>query len=212
MPSAQSTEAELKDFLASQGIPVPRGRLVTSAQDAEAAVEECWGRAVVKAVVPGLLHKSDAGGVIVGVTPESAASVFARVEELGGGVWVEEQIDGGIEALVGFAPSPLGTVLTVGVGGVLTEVVADVALRVLPVSRDEIDVMLDETRLGAMLAGVRGAPEADREALVDVVAQLCGVVDDWPPGFELDLNPVAVLPQGRGVRVLDAAYVAPRGD
>ncbi|HEX5968911.1 MAG TPA: acetate--CoA ligase family protein, partial [Intrasporangium sp.] len=150
--------------------------------------------------------------VIVGVTPESAASVFARVEELGGGVWVEEQFDGGIEALVGFAPSPLGTVLTVGVGGVLTEVVADVALRVLPVSRDEIDVMLDETRLGVMLAGVRGAPEADREVLVDVVAQLCDVVDGWPSGFELDLNPVTVLPRGRGVRVLDAAYVAPRGD
>jgi acyl-CoA synthetase (NDP forming) len=167
---------------------------------------------VVKAVVPGLLHKSESGGVIVGVTPESAASVFARVEELGGGVWVEEQFDGGIEALVGFAPSPLGTVLTVGVGGVLTEVVADVALRVLPVSRDEIDLMLDETRLGVMLAGVRGAPEADREVLVDVVAQLCGVVDGWPSGFELDLNPVTVLPRGRGVRVLDAAYVAPRGD
>ena len=206
------SEVELKELLASHGIPVPRGRFVTSAQDAEAAVEECWGRAVVKAVVPGLVHKSDAGGVIVGVTPEFAASAYGRAEDLGGRVWVEEQIDGGVEALVGFAPSPLGTVLTVGVGGVLTEVVAEVALRVLPVSGDEIDAMLDETRLAMMLAGVRGAPEADREALVDVVARLCELVDGWPPGFELDLNPVTVLPVGRGVRVLDAAYVPPRGD
>jgi acyl-CoA synthetase (NDP forming) len=166
---------------------------------------------VVKAVVPGLVHKSDAGGVIVGVTPDSAASVFARIEDFGGRVWVEEQIEGGVEALAGFAPSPLGTVLTVGVGGVLTEVVADVALRVLPVSHKEIDAMLDETRLGRLLAGVRGAPPADREALVDVVARLCEMVGDWPPGFELDLNPVTVLPEGRGVRVLDAAYVAPQG-
>ncbi len=64
---------------------------------------------------------------------------------------------GGVEALVGLAPSPLGMVLTVGVGGVLTEVLHDVALRVLPVGRDDVEAMVDETRLGALLAGVRGA-------------------------------------------------------
>jgi acyl-CoA synthetase (NDP forming) len=209
-PAADSTEAELKEILAAQGVPVPGGRFVTSADDARAAVEECGGRAVFKAVVPGLVHKSDAGGVIVGVTRDGAADAYGRVAALGGMVWVEEQVEGGVEALVGFAPSPLGTVLTVGVGGVLTEIVADVALRVLPISRHEIDDMLDESRLGRLLAGFRGEPAADREALADVVHRLCQVVADWPPGFELDLNPVTALPRGQGVRVLDAAYIAPK--
>ncbi|MDV3223282.1 acetate--CoA ligase family protein [Intrasporangium sp.] len=208
-PAADASEAELKELLAAQGIPVPAGRFATDADDARAAVHECGGRAVLKAVVPGLVHKSDAGGVVVGVTAETAGAAFDRVVALGGRVWVEEQVEGGVEALVGFAPSPLGTVLTVGVGGVLTEVVADVALRVLPVARDEVGAMLDESRLGGLLAGVRGAPPSDRRALVDVVTRLCDVVADWPPGFELDLNPVTALPQGHGVRVLDAAYVPP---
>jgi acyl-CoA synthetase (NDP forming) len=95
------------------------------------------------------------------------------------------------------------------VGGVLTEVLHDVALRVLPVDRDDVEAMVDETRLGALLSGVRGAAPADREALVAVVLRVCDLVEGWPAGFELDLNPVTVLESGRGVRVLDAAYVAP---
>jgi acyl-CoA synthetase (NDP forming) len=174
-----------------------------------AAVEECGGRAVLKAVVPGLVHKSDAGGVIVGVTPGEAPTAYTQVAALGGEVWVEEQVAGGVEALVGLSPSPLGTVLTVGVGGVLTEVMADVALRVLPVSRHDVESMIDETRLGTLLAGVRGAPRADRGTLVEAVERLAALAGSWPEGFELDLNPVAVLPEGQGVRVLDAAYVAP---
>jgi hypothetical protein len=116
-------------------------------------------------------------------------------------------VPGGVEALVGFTTSPLGTVLTVGVGGVLTEVIGDVALRVLPVGRGDVEAMVDETRLGRLLGGLRGAPPADREAFVDCVVRLADLVRGWPAGFELDLNPVAVLPAG--VRVLDAAYVAP---
>ena len=69
--------------------------------------------------------------------------------------------------------------------------------------------MLDETRLGTLLAGVRGATPADREALVETVLRVCEVARGWPLGFELDLNPVTVLASGAGVRVLDAAYIAP---
>jgi acyl-CoA synthetase (NDP forming) len=184
--------------------------VAASPEDAVAAVEECGGRAVLKAVVPGLLHKSEAGGVVVGVSPREAPAAYEQVAALGGQVWVEELVSGGVEALVGVTPSPLGLVLTLGVGGVLTEVMADVALRVLPVNRRDIEEMVDETRLGTLLAGVRGAPPADRAALVDAILRLAHAVSTWPEGFELDLNPVSVLPEGRGVRVLDAAYVAPK--
>lgn len=209
VPRAEAGEQEMKALLSAAGLPVPAGRVAASAADAAAAVADVGGRAVFKAVVPGLLHKSDAGGVIVGVTAEEAGPAWEKVASLGGEVLVEEMVPGGVEALVGLAPSPLGMVLTVGVGGVLTEVLHDVALRVLPVGRDDVEAMVDETRLGALLAGVRGAAPADREALVEAVLQVCAVTHAWPQGFELDLNPVTALAVGNGVRVLDAAYIAP---
>lgn len=209
VPRAGAGEQEMKALLSAAGLPVPAGRVAASAADAAAAVGDVGGRAVFKAVVPGLLHKSDAGGVIVGVTAEEAAPAWEKVASLGGEVLVEEMVPGGVEALVGLAPSPLGMVLTVGVGGVLTEVLHDVALRVLPVGRDDVEAMVDETRLGALLAGVRGAAPADREALVETVLRVCEVTHAWPRGFELDLNPVTALAVGNGVRVLDVAYIAP---
>jgi acetate---CoA ligase (ADP-forming) len=206
-PRAGASEQEIKDLFSAHGVPVPTGRMAHSSRDAVVAVEECGGRAVFKAVVPGLVHKSDAGGVVLGVTQADAEQAFDKVVALGGEVWVEEMVPAGVEALVGFTTSPLGTVLTVGVGGVLTEVVGDVSLRVLPVTRADVEEMVDETRLGRLVAGVRGAPTADRGAFVDLVVRLAHLVQEWPAGFELDLNPVTVLPEG--VRVLDAAYVAP---
>lgn len=198
-------EDALKAALADAGLPVPRGRLATDRDDAAVAVAEAGGRAVLKAVVPGLLHKSDAGGVALDISPERAPEVFDALAGLGGQVLVEEFVPGGVEALVGTTDSPLGRVLSVGVGGVLTELVADVALRLLPVDRQDVAEMLDETRLGRLLAGVRGAPPADREALVDVVLAVAELAAGLPPGAELDLNPVTVLAQGQGVRILDAA-------
>ena len=208
-PPAGATEQEVKELLAAAGIPVPGGRVATSAEDAREAVAEVGGRAVLKAVVPGLLHKSDAGGVVVDVTAEDAAATWEKVAALGGEVLVEELVPGGVEALVGVSPSPLGPVLALGIGGVLTEVLHDVALRLLPVDKVDVEAMVDETRLGALLSGVRGAAPADREALVETVLRVCELAAGWPAGFELDLNPVTVLAAGNGVRVLDAAYVAP---
>ena len=209
---ASDDEPAIKAALAEDGIPVPRGRLARGPEDARAAVVEVGGRAVLKAVVPGLLHKTEAGAVALGVGPDDAAATYERLVALGGEVLVEEMISGGIEALVGITSSPLGPVLTVGIGGTFTEIVDDTALRLLPQWppddwAQQVDEMLDETRLGPLLAGARGTDPYDRLALVDTVVTLSHAVMQWPPGFELDLNPVAVLPAGHGVRVLDAAYV-----
>ena len=179
----------------------PGARLAGSsraADDAAAAVEECGGRAVLKAVVPGLVHKSEAGGVVVGVTAETRGRGYDALAGLGGGSGSRSMVAGGVEALVGFAPSPLGPVLTVGVGGVLTEIVADVALRVLPVSpRTTSSAMIDETRLGALLAGVRGARRADRDALVDVVVRLSELVGELAARLRARPQPGHV-PAGQG--------------
>src|SRR5207344_2180453 len=116
------TEPELKELLAAAGLPVPGGRVVLDATDALAAVDEIGRSAVFKAVVPGLIHKTEAGGVALGVTVESAPAAFDRLAALGGRVYVEEMVTGGAEVLVGVASTPLGQVITVASGGVLTEV------------------------------------------------------------------------------------------
>lgn len=211
---ADARETTVKAALAAAGIPVPAGRVVDGPAEAAAAVRDVGGRAVLKAVVPGVLHKTDVGGVALGVSKADAGATYERLAALGGEVLVEEMVSGGVEALVGVTPSPLGPVLTVGVGGTLAEIIDDVALRLVPGFidvdwYDEVAAMLDETRLGTLLDGVRGAVQYDRDALVDAVVALTRATHAWPAGFELDLNPVAVLPVGRGVRVLDAAYVPP---
>lgn len=202
-------EDELKGVLAGSGLPVPVGRIVADRDDAVTAVAEAGGRAVAKAVVPGLLHKSDAGGVVLGVTERDAPEVFDRLAGLGGQVLIEEMVPEGVEVLVGSTDTPLGRIVSVGVGGVLTEVVADVALRLLPVDREDVEEMVEETRVAQLLAGVRGRPAADRDALVDAVLAVAGLAATLPPGAELDLNPVTVLEDGSGARILDAALAVP---
>ena len=195
-PPPSATEDQIKALLGGGGLPIPASRLVSNAADAASAVAEMGGRAVFKAVVPGLLHKSDAGGVIVDVAPDGAAAAFDRCAALGGEVLVEQFIPGGVEVLVGITPSAMGRVVTVGVGGILTELVADVAVALAPVSEADIEALLDQTRVGRLLAGVRGAPPADRAALVRTIVQLVDLTDEWPEDLEVELNPVTVLEQG----------------
>ena len=195
-----SGEAELKAALAAAGIRVPIGRVVT---DEASAVAACPERAVFKVVAPGLVHKSDVGGVLLGIDAERAGEAYHQLMAVPGaaGVLVEEQVPTGIEVLVGVADSPLGRILSVGVGGVFTEVVDDVAIRLLPVGEPDVREMIAQTRVGAMLSGLRGAPPANLDALVELVVAVARLAADWPG--DLDLNPVVVTP--REAIVLDAA-------
>jgi acyl-CoA synthetase (NDP forming) len=202
------TEAGLKRLLADAGIAVPRGTVVTSPEEATRAVREFGGLAVMKA--QGLLHKTEEGGVVLAVTPELAPEMYIQLAEVtsdDSGVLVEEQVPAGVELLMGIAPSPLGPVLTLGAGGVLTEVLDDVAVRLLPVDGYDVRDMLSEIRVSRLLAGHRGTPPADLTALTTLICRLQEVTAGWPYGFALDLNPVVALPD-RAV-VLDAAYLPP---
>lgn len=195
-PPAGATETQVKQVLAETGLPVPESITVAGEDQAVDAVAAVGGRAVFKAVVPGLLHKSDAGGVVVDVDAAGAVAAFRQCAALGGDVLVERFVPGGIEVLVSVSPSPLGRVVTVGVGGILTEVMADVAVALAPVSEADINELIDRTRVGTLLAGVRGAPPADRAALVAMIEKLTNVVSEWPSDMELELNPVTVLQSG----------------
>jgi len=219
-PGPQASEAQVKTALAAAGLPVPESVVLgpgpSVLEQITGAVEQVGGSAVLKAVIPGLLHKSDVGGVILDVRVDQAVGAAEQLLAVADGlgkreqaqVLVERFVPPGVEVLVGISPSPLGQVLTIGVGGVLTEVVADGAVTLLPVHAEVVEDMIDQTRVGHLLAGVRGRPPADRAALVSLVLDLTSAVAQWPHGFELDLNPVTVLPDG--CWILDAMLHAPQ--
>ncbi|WP_256962188.1 acetate--CoA ligase family protein [Streptomyces sp. NRRL B-24572] len=202
-PGADATEPQLKALLAEAGIAVPKGRIAASAEDAAAAVTEVGGTAVLKAVVPGLLHKTEAGGVEIGVTAETAPEAYGRLAALGGQVLVEELVGEGVELIVGVHTTDLGPVLTAGLGGIFTEVLDDVGHRLLPLAPGGGAELLAGLRGARILAGTRGRAAVDVEAAAELLHKVGELVQDWPAGFALDLNPVRVL--RKGAVVLDAA-------
>lgn len=199
---ARAGEVELKRLLATMGVRVPQGSIVYTPEHAVETVRAMGRPAVLKVVVPGLVHKNDVGGVRLDVTPPTAAAVARELLSLPGatGVLVEEMVASGVEALVGIAPTPLGPTLTIGLGGVLAELVDDVAVRLLPVSAADIRDAIAQTRLGPLLDGLRGRRRCDTDDLVSLVET---VACDWRGS--LDLNPVIVT--AGGAIVVDAAYV-----
>lgn len=209
VPSATASEVELKELWSSVGVPVPLSVVVDDEASAVQAVETVGGRAVFKAVIPGLLHKSEAGGVALDINSTSASATYQRLSQLAGdgkpnSVLVETFVPKGVEALVGVTSSSLGKVLTVGVGGILTEIISDVAIRLLPVSEEIVRDMIAETRLAPLFAGARGSAPVDVDIFIKAVLRIAEVAEGWPEGSELDMNPITVLPNGAWV--LDSAY------
>jgi acetyl coenzyme A synthetase (ADP forming)-like protein len=167
---------------------------------------------VLKAIAPGLVHKSDLGGVAIGLHSteavlRAAESMLAKVKSAGHqleGFLVQRQIDGGIEALVGVTVDPsLGPILVAGLGGVQVELLGDVSFRLPPVSDVDAREMLERLKAKKLFDGFRGSPPGDREALVDVITRVSALVEIVPELTELDLNPVKVLAPGRGSMVVD---------
>lgn len=213
------TEREAKAFLAANGMAATREVLATTADAAAEAAKSIGFPVVMKIESPYLPHKTEAGGVRLGIGSEDGARAafdevmrnacaFAPEARLHG-VVVQEMVTGGVEALLGLARhEPFGLGLVVGVGGVLVELVADAVFELLPVDRTLALEMIARTRLGQLLAGYRGAPEADVEALAGTMVALSDLASAYGDRLEaIDLNPVAVLPLGKGVRILDALVI-----
>lgn len=213
------TEREAKLFLADHGMPVTRERLARDADEAIGAARDIGYPVVLKIESVDVPHKTEAGGVRLNVRSaielrEAFASLIASVNRFApnaaiAGVLVQEMIAGGIEALVGVSyQAPFGPAIVVGAGGVLVEWVRDSALALVPVNASRAKTLIASTRLATLLAGFRGAPAADVDALVELVVQLSDVATTYGEAIDsIDLNPVVVMPCGRGVRVLDALLV-----
>jgi acyl-CoA synthetase (NDP forming) len=203
---------DLATVLRAAGIPFADADVVAPSE-APPAAERLGYPLVAKAVAPGILHKSDVGGVVLGL--DSAAAVAAAVETLAGrmraigerleGVLLQREIRGGIEALVGVTTDPtFGPLVVCGLGGVLVELLRDVSFHLTPVTDVDAREMIERLRARRLLDGYRGRPPGDREALVDVVMRVAALVEVVPELRELDLNPVKVLEPGKGAIVVDA--------
>jgi acetyl coenzyme A synthetase (ADP forming)-like protein len=213
---------EIEEILGLVGIRL--APLLQVAPDADLAVQAAdrvGYPVVMKAVAPGLLHKSDVGGVALGLKDggavrTAAGTMVSKVGDAGHrleGLLLQKEIAGGVEALVGVTLDPsLGPLLVAGLGGVQVELLRDVSFRITPVSDIDAAEMIESLRAAKLLDGFRGSPPLDREALLDVIQRLSALVEAFPELVELELNPVVVLPRGQGAVAVDARMrLAPGG-
>jgi acyl-CoA synthetase (NDP forming) len=197
--------ADRHALLSAYGIPVARIVTVYGEDDAVAVLRDLAGAAVVlKADVPGLVHKSDAGGVLLDLRTEAAVRDGYRKlagqfgSKLHGvSVGVQPMITGGTEVMVGVADDQMfGPLVIFGLGGVATEVLADHSARLAPLTAHDADALIGSIRSASLLRGHRGTPAADLVALRDVLMRVSRLADDIPEICELDLNPVIARPDG----------------
>jgi acetyltransferase len=190
-----------------------------SLEDAAAAARAMDFPLVAKAVAPGLVHKTDVGGVALNLRSE--ADVSAAVATMGDRlaaagfalekVILQRQVEGGLEALVGVVVDPtFGPLLLCGIGGIQVELLRDVSFHLPPVSDLDAGEMIDRLRLRPLFDGYRGSPPADRAALITLLQRLSALVEEMPELKELDLNPVKVMRPGEGAIVVDARILVGR--
>ncbi len=210
--------AESRTVLDAFGLATPPDLLATSSAEAAEHARRIGFPVVLKLASPDILHKTDVGGVILGVTDEAAARagfdiILARARAAHPdarirGVQVQRMIGGGQEVIVGVKRDPtFGPLIMFGLGGVYVEALADVSFRLAPLTSADAEEMISEVRSARLLAGLRGAPPADRAALVAAIVRIGDLAAACPMIAELDVNPLLVLPEGQGALALDARII-----
>ncbi|MSQ56391.1 MAG: CoA-binding protein [Limnohabitans sp.] len=195
------TAPEGKLVCDAYGITVPQESVVNSSADAQKIATQIGFPVEMKIVCTDILHKTEAGGVIVGVKSAQAAAdaynkIIANAKAYKSdtniiGVQVQQMIKGGQEVIIGAVTDPsFGKLVAFGLGGVLVEVLKDITFRLAPATKEDALSMLDGIKAADMLKGVRGSDPVSREALAHLIVQVSNLVTDFPEIAELDLNPV----------------------
>jgi acetyl coenzyme A synthetase (ADP forming)-like protein len=199
---------EAKEVADAYGLPVPQEGLATSADEAVKLAESMGFPVVLKIVSPDILHKTEAGGVLVGVADAQAVrggydTIVANAKNYQAdakisGVQVQQMLPTGAQEVIVGAVSDqsFGKLVAFGLGGVLVEVLKDVTFRLAPASREDALSMLDGIQAAEMLKGVRGSEPVDRDALASIIEGVSQLVTDFPEISEVDLNPVFATPKG----------------
>lgn len=199
---------EALPILDAYGVHVPAGRIVEGPDDAVEAAAEIGGEVVMKIVSPDITHKSDIGGVKVGVEQGEVGDAFEDLVSRAGkyqpdarvlGVQVQESVDvdAGVETIVGVNRDPqFGPLVMFGLGGIFVEILEDTSYRVAPVSEKEARGMVREVKSWPLLTGARGRERVDVEGVVETIQRVSQLVMDYPGILELDVNPLVAGPDG----------------
>jgi acetyltransferase len=211
-------EAGARPLLEAYGISMVKGVFVQSAEEAAAAAERLGLPVVMKVVSPDILHKSDAGGIRINLNSMNAVheAYYEMMRAISAaqpgvhlsGALIEAMAPKGTEVIVGMKRDPnFGPLLMFGLGGVYVELFNDVAFRVAPVTRQDAQDMIRQTRAGKLLTGFRGAAPADIDAVVDCILRLSQLCLDFPEIQEVEINPLRVFDTGKGALALDCRAI-----
>ena len=207
-------DAEAREVLEAYGVPLPKAGLAATADEAVTLAETIGYPVVMKIASPDIMHKSDIGGIKLNITSASEVrDAFDLLTYRGrrympdATIWgcqVQQMVKGGREVIIGVNRDPqFGPLIMFGLGGIYVEALKDVTFRVAPIDRRNATEMLGEIRAYRLLRGVRGEKPSDQAAIVDTLLRISQLVSDFPEIVELDINPLMVFEQGRGVLGID---------
>ena len=207
-------EEEGYEVLKAYGFSVPKKNLVMNEEEAARIAEEIGYPVVMKIVSPQISHKSDAGGVKVGIKNQQEAKkafseILSNVKKYKSdaeikGVLVQEMISSAKETILGAKRDPLfGPLIMFGLGGIYVEVLKDVIFRLGPIDEHTAKEMVESIKTIKLLKGIRGEKESDIDGIVESIQRLSQLVNDFPEIEEFDMNPLLVLEKGNGVRAVD---------
>jgi 4-hydroxybutyryl-CoA synthetase (ADP-forming) len=211
-------EEEGYEVLKAYGFPTPKSILGATEGKCVQAAKQIGYPVVMKIASPDIIHKSDAGGVKVGIkSDDELRAAFRSIVESAKrykadarikGVLVQEMVKSAKETILGASQDPsFGPVIMVGLGGIYVEVLKDVVFRVAPINEREAMEMVESMKTIKLLKGVRGEKPSDLKAIADSLQRLSQLVVDFPEIKEFDINPLLVLEEGKGARVVDARII-----
>jgi 4-hydroxybutyryl-CoA synthetase (ADP-forming) len=215
---ANLLEEEGYEVLKAYGFPTPKSILGATEEECASAAKEIGYPVVMKIASPDIIHKSDAGGVKVGVkSDEEVRAAFRSIMENARkykadakikGVLVQEMVKSAKETILGASLDPtFGPVIMFGLGGIYVEVLKDVVFRVAPIDEREAMKMVESIKTIKLLKGVRGEKPSDLRAIADSLQRLSQLLVDFPEIKEFDINPLLVLEEGKGARVVDSRII-----
>jgi len=209
-------EHEAKNLCGSYGMPITAITVATSEEEAVKAAKKIGYPIVLKIVSPQVLHKSDAGGVLINIKDEKGLregynTILKNVKrnvpdaEITG-ILIQEMAPSGTEVIVGSTNDPtFGPTIMFGLGGIFVEILKDVSFRLAPISRTDAEEMVKEIKAYKILEGARGMPRADQETIVGILLATSKMLMECPEIKELDMNPVLVYE--KGARIVDARVI-----
>lgn len=211
-------DAEAREILQAYGLQIPASKLASNAEQAVQIATELGYPVVLKVASPDILHKTDVGGVKVGLQDaEAVRDAFDLItyrsqrylpEARLWGCLVQKMVPQGLEILIGMNRDPqFGPLVTFGLGGIYVETLKDVAFRIAPFSRQEAKDMIKEIKAHALLDGVRGESPADKHALLEAILRIGQMVQDFPEIAELDINPFMLYRDGQGGIAIDMRLI-----